>query len=292
MWTTPEHIRHSLLSRHHCKVQPRFVKYTTDVCSDMTTLFLTTLSYFPPSVPSTSSPYLTLALSPPFISAISTYISHLDPAIRRCGMLVAEEVARGAGKKLDFGDWEGEEPGKPWARKMRELLKRRDADVDLDALLNDANSADIPSREPPSTGETTEASQPQSRSTRPSVEDVAYDSDDSLTGYASPSSSRSPSPTPSELDEIEKDPTLRVGKKKVARPVYLAQLGELVRSTSGLPSDKEDIRAQQVEVALDVGEELIRRKSGYGSELGKPAADMVQYPQILISFSQKRTLSI
>ncbi|OCH95315.1 telomeric DNA binding protein [Obba rivulosa] len=257
MWTTPDHIRHSLLSRHHY----------------MTTLFLTTLSYFPPSIPQSSSPYHMLALSPPFISSISTYISHLDSAVRRCGMLVGEEVARGAGKKLDFGDWEGEEPEKQWARRLRDLLKGRDADADLDVLLEAASStvADIEQKlakeildvpeEPP---------QPITLLT----EDVAYDSDDSLTGYASPSSSRSPSPTPSELDEIEKDPTLRVGQKKVPRPVYLAQLGEMIRSTSGLQSDQEDVRAQQVEVALDVAEELIRRKSGYGTELEENAVNL------------------
>ncbi|KAG1859114.1 hypothetical protein C8R48DRAFT_674099 [Suillus tomentosus] len=46
-------------------------------------------------------------------------------------------------------------------------------------------------------------------------------------GYASPTSSRSVSPTPSELDEMKKDPILRVGVKKIPRPVYLAQLGEM-----------------------------------------------------------------
>ncbi|OBZ75699.1 DNA replication checkpoint protein tel2 [Grifola frondosa] len=101
-----------------------------------------------------------------------------------------------------------------------------------------------------------------------------YDSDDSLTGYASPSSSRSASPTPSELEEIERDPTLRVGIKKVPRPVYLAQLGEMVRSTSGLKGGDEDMEARKIEVALEVAEELIRRKSGYGTELEENAVNL------------------
>ena len=41
--------------------------------------------------------------------------------MRRCGMLVAEEVAKATGKKLAFGDWEGEKDGKPWCRQIREL---------------------------------------------------------------------------------------------------------------------------------------------------------------------------
>ncbi|OBZ75644.1 hypothetical protein A0H81_04556 [Grifola frondosa] len=90
MWTNPDHVRHSLLSRHHY----------------LTALLLLTLSSFRGTHINTA-PVYDLALTPSFISAISTYISHLDASVRRCGMLVAEEVARGAGKNLDFGDWEG-----------------------------------------------------------------------------------------------------------------------------------------------------------------------------------------
>ena len=60
-----------------------------------------------------------------------------------------------------------------------------------------------------------------------------------------------------------------MGVKKVPRPVYLAQLGELVRSLGGNKSENEENTAAKIEVALDVAEELIRRKSGYGTELGK-----------------------
>jgi telomere length regulation protein len=97
---------------------------------------------------------------------------------------------------------------------------------------------------------------------------AGFDSDDSLTGYASPTSSRSASPTPSELEEIEQDPTLRVGIKKIPRPVYLAQLGELVRSTSGVQNNDNNQEADKIEMALDCGEELIRKKQYYGVELG------------------------
>jgi telomere length regulation protein len=191
-------------------------------------------------------------------------------------MLVAEEVARVTGRKLDFGDWDGDSDGKKWCRQLRELMKERDADADENLVVPDVgqdvedterNIADEPVIEliSPNVVKVVPASR------KPTIETIAsgYDSDDSLTGYASePSSSRSPSPTPSELEEIEKDPTLRVTQKKIPRPVYLAQLGEMVRPTGKVEKEEEEEEPQRVEVALDVAEELIRRKRAYGTELG------------------------
>ncbi|KZT65481.1 hypothetical protein DAEQUDRAFT_768844 [Daedalea quercina L-15889] len=259
MWTDADHIKHSLLSRH------RYV----------TALLLLILASFRSDV-GCAAPFQTLAFHPPFITGVSIYISHLDPTVRRCGMLVAEEVARGAGKKLDFDDWTGEQHGRDWCRQMRTLLQARDADADVDRMLDtedhdrseNADTHDLSTALPaaPLSGPT---------SGKVVIQDVDYDSDDSLTGYASPApSSRSASPTPSELAEIEKDPSLNVGRGKVARPVYLAQLGEMVRSTSGLQSDQEDMEAQKIEVALNVAEELIRRKRAFGTELDENAVNL------------------
>ncbi|KAL4253851.1 TEL2 family protein [Abortiporus biennis] len=259
MWTTPDHIRHSLLGKHHY----------------LTSLLLITLSYLtiPTKSPTVKSTAVNdLALSPPFISSISTFISHLDPSIRRCGMLVAEEVASGAGKNLDFGDWDGENDGKAWCRRIRELIQGRDVDADIEVdvdsddeheeLLTEETIPSIAFTENPKKSTLTEIS-------------AGDDSDDSLTGYiSSPSSSRSPSPTPSELEEYEKDPTLRVGRKKISRPVYLAQLGEMIRPTSGLRSDQEEGEAEKIQIALDVAEELIRRKRSYGTELEENAINL------------------
>ena len=235
--------------------------------TDLTTLLLLIIAYFPPP-----SPAHELALSPPFVKSISAYISHIDPSVRRCGMLAAEEVARWAGKTLDFGEWEGDDEGSAWARKLRELIKHCDADAEERAEGDSAtatnNAASVsPKGQPSSVNEGRDEGSPVSVGGIAST--PGYDSDDSLTGYASPTSSRSASPTPSELDELEKDPTLRVGVKKVARPVYLAQLGEMVRGTSGLQGGDEQDIASKIGVALDVAEELIRRKSGYGTELGE-----------------------
>ncbi|CDO69030.1 hypothetical protein BN946_scf184834.g37 [Trametes cinnabarina] len=238
LWTDADHIRHSFLSEH------RYV----------TSLFLITLKYFP-----APSPAHDLALSPPFVQSISVYISHLDPSVRRCGMLVAEEVARAAGKSLDFGEWDGDDQGKAWCRQLRELIK--DCDVDVERLAEELEEVSIPH-------ESWEKGIPQASKPKLTVEEPAagYDSDDSLTGYASPASSRSASPTPSELEEIERDPTLRVGVKKIPRPVYLAQLGELIRPTSGLQGGDEQLTATKIEVALEVAEELIRPSNGSKSE--------------------------
>jgi telomere length regulation protein len=69
------------------------------------------------------------------------------------------------------------------------------------------------------------------------------------------------------LAEIEKDPTLGVGVKKVPRPVYLAQLGALIRPAGGLQVDETKL-ADEVEMGINCAEELIRKKKGYGTELG------------------------
>ncbi|KAH9038997.1 telomere length regulation protein-domain-containing protein [Lactarius pseudohatsudake] len=249
IWTSPEHIKHSLLGRH---------RY-------LTLLFLATISHLPNS----SATLRDLALSGPFIRSIGTYIGHLDPSVRRCGMIVAEEVAHRSGKELDFKDWDGDDGGKPWARDVRQLLGHKDVDVQITGSGEELAVEEIIEEdafEPPD-----ESSQMSQSNVSPPED---YDSDDSLIGYAAPSS-RSPSPTLSELAEVEKDPSLRVGKVKIVPPVYLAQLGEMIRGTSGLKTGQESQEVEKVEIALNVAEELIRRKRGYGTELEENAVNLV-----------------
>lgn len=198
--------------------------------------------------------------------------------MRLMGMAVAEEVAKLSGRKLEFGNWDGDDDGRPWIRSLRALIKERDADVydgpddeeitskneDPQAPMNEGPSSSVPTLMPSPNVRTVGPGRPTAVSTREPDSD-----DDSLVGYGSePSSSRAPSPTPSELDEIEKDPTLRSGgglkKKKIVRPVYLVSLGELLR-----PSKAEgEEEVEKTEMALTHGEELIRRKRDYGTELG------------------------
>lgn len=173
-------------------------------------------------------------------------------------MFVAEEVARRAGKKLDFGGWDGDDAGRAWVKSMRILITARDIDFELVEQKSEDAHVEVPAL-------------PTASSHRPlATEVLEADSDDeSVEGYASSGGSdRSTSPTPSDLDEIEKDPTLNVGIKKVPRPVYLAQLGELVRSTTAGLKSGENMEPQKIEMALGCGEELIRRKRSFGTELG------------------------
>jgi len=118
-------------------------------------------------------------------------------------MLVAEEVARRTGKELDFKDWDGDDGGKPWARSVRQLLAEKDPDAEV---LGDDEEHGFAIEEILEEDAFEPANEP-AQSSRPLRGPAdGYDSDDSLTGYASQASSRSPSPTPSELAEIEKDP--------------------------------------------------------------------------------------
>lgn len=223
------------------------------------------VSYFPPSSPNVQA----LAFSPAFVSAIGVYVGHLDPSVRRCGMLAAEVVAHLSGKKLNFKDWDGDDSGKPWAREIRELIKQRDIDADLSLLETTQVGAEAVTEAEeifaPGASKVFDGGGPRATFSKPAT---GYDSDDSISGYASPPSSRSVSPTPSELESIEKDPSLNVGVKKIARPVYLAQLGEMLRSSGGAKASDEPHEADKIEMALNCAEELIRKKRGYGTELG------------------------
>ena len=235
---------------------------------DVTSLLLLIVSYFPRQ----SELVVSTALSPSFVSAVGQYIAHLDNSVRRCGMLAAEVVATRAGKNLDFGNWDGDDDGKPWARELRALCSARDIDFEPwseDELEPAESKENTPTEEIITAGVLADAETSASKRTKASLSTAGYDSDDSLTGYASPTSSRSASPTPSELEEIEKDPTLRVGVKKIPRPVYLAQLGELVRSSGKVKPGEENQEADKIEMALNVAEELIRKKRDYGTELGR-----------------------
>ncbi|KAJ4001371.1 telomere length regulation protein-domain-containing protein [Lentinula boryana] len=248
LWSNPEHIKHSLISLH------RYV----------TSILLLTISYFPPSSPELVS----LVLSADFINGISVYISSMDNAVRHCGMLVAEVAAQRAGKSLDFKDWDGDDSGKPWARSLRALLADRDADADMGVLDEEDTFPDVIVSEAPRR----ETSEPKKAAIIIRVD--GYDSDDSVTGYDSLPSSRSNSPTLSELEDIEKDPSLNVGRKTISRPVYLAQLGAMLRSTGGMSKDNPAEEADKIEVALNCAEELIRKKKNYGTELEENAVNL------------------
>jgi telomere length regulation protein len=193
-------------------------------------------------------------------------------------MLAAEVIAQLCGQKLSFGDWDGDDQSKPWCRALRKLVEARDVDAPLERGVTMSETGE--KEEMPVEEITTASASQLAENTRREESHQSkvtfvknaegYDSDDSMEGYASEGDSdRSVSPTPEELAEIEKDPTLNVGKKKVPRPVYLAQLGALLQGTgTKQPSADDPHEADRVEMALDCAEELIRRKRAYGTELG------------------------
>jgi len=183
-------------------------------------------------------------------------------------MLAAEVIAELCNKKLNFGDWDGDDSGKPRCRDLRQLLKARDVDANVN--YQDGEEAFIMVEEvsTPLVSKLASAGGDSQKATFVPKPD-GYDSDDSMTGYASPPSSRSSSPSPSELAEIEKDPTLNVGVKKVPRPVYLAQLGDFFRGTGPKVNANDPHEADKIEMALNTAEELIRKKREYGTELGR-----------------------
>src|ERR1700749_2668430 len=83
-------------------------------------------------------------MAPLFIGAITTYIGHLDPSIRRCGMLVAEDIAALLEKKLNFGGWDGTGEGQDWAAELQKLVNVRDVDVDLHSAPPEAEEPSQP----------------------------------------------------------------------------------------------------------------------------------------------------
>ncbi|ORY33418.1 telomere length regulation protein-domain-containing protein [Naematelia encephala] len=186
-------------------------------------------------------------------------------------------------KRLRFtGMWEGQGEGKEEARWLRSAVSVRDQEASLaDDLTGDnwllgwdreaLRPRSVPEsmkEQPPQAGPSKPRGRALSKVTlpkeRPKI--VMLDDDqlaDPLEGYASisPSSSRSPSPTPSYLEEVAADPSLALDatqNKKLAKPVYIPQLIELLKER-----DKPD----HIEMGLKWGEQLVRAKRSFGTEL-------------------------
>jgi hypothetical protein len=82
-----------------------------------------------------------------------------------------------------------------------------------------------------------------------------------------------------------------VTAKKVARPVYLKQLGDLLRSSGGKTSSDDPHEADKIEMGLNCAEELIRKKRDYGTELGMFTLSVAK-PRDPAHTLQLKTLSI
>ena len=188
-------------------------------------------------------------------------------------------TSRGA-KRLKFGEgmWGGEGEGKEECRRLRECVGVNDLDQPLfedptgKAWLLGWDQVNVPASTPlpipgkrgrPGAARAKKEAKPK---TKPKPKIVMLDPDqelDPLEGYEaqSPSSSRSPSHTPSYLEEVAADPTLALDSaqnKKASRPVYVQQLIMLL---------KEREKPEFIEMGLKWGEGLVSAKRSFGTEL-------------------------
>ena len=193
--------------------------------------------------------------------------------------IAASRKPRGA-KCLKFGAtmWDGHGEGRDEARRLRSIVGVRDRSASLSedhrgwylgwdqpkTVSLEIAAAPTPSKAETKRGRSPKRTKPQSPK-RPKI--VMLDDEqleDTLEGYDPPApSSRSPSPTPSYLEEIAADPSLALDgqqKSKIKRPVYISQLLQLVK-------DRE--KPDSLETALKFGEGLVRAKRLFGGELGE-----------------------
>ncbi|KAL7418396.1 telomere binding protein [Cryptotrichosporon argae] len=195
-------------------------------------------------------------------------------------------------KRLKFGSgiWEGQGDGKEECRSLRALLGSKDGDARLDNadevawLLgwdkqqsSPSPSSPSPAAAPPrpssSTGPRASGkSKPKPKPKQPKI--VMLDAEqfaDPLEGYASPPGSPRSEPDEAFLDEVHADPSLALDaaqRAKIRRPVYVAEVVALLGK-----SDKAD----EIEVGLRWGEELVRAKRAYGTEVGENALAIARY---------------
>lgn len=192
--------------------------------------------------------------------------------------------------RFDSSIWDGNGEGKEECRWLRACVGTKDGDADLGqaeehndkawmlgwdrapvteaSRAPEAGPSSIRTQEKPR-GRSEKVAPRHTTATRkkPMPKIVMLDpaqGDDPLEGYASasPSSSRSASPTPEYLAEVAADPTLALDgaqKKKTTRPVYIGQLLQLL---------KERDKPESIEMALQWGEGLVRAKRSFGTELG------------------------
>jgi telomere length regulation protein len=206
-------------------------------------------------------------------------------------MLVAELVSEwtvepgGPLNPLSFGSeiWSGDDDGKEDCRRLRAIVYNGDLDGQVQGWETivpdvmggkDSVSAQVlpvvPSPKLPSAAAPKrDASEPSKRppkkksakiqiisSTTSSDPQFVQSDDDELTPYALPEEAES-EPDDADLD----DPSIAMmpSKAKVRPPVYIVDLSAYLRST-------ED--AERIQVGLREAEALIRRKWGWGTELG------------------------
>lgn len=276
----------------------------------LTTLLLLTVNYLPPLHPAA----VALSRSPAFLSAISAHLSIIQPATRLLGMLVAELVSAttvpqgGELTPLSFGDemWAGEEREKQLARSIRALVQAKEDPAAAEGWQQMLRSRWECCEERPSTIATSQKKvQPAApvqvlvtpaASPRPLISVISDPND--LQPYPLPAP-----PSASVLSALASDdaslystalPSTSASttrkRGKLRAPVYVP---ELVSYLKGLdPEGKKeeaDGEAERVEVGLREGEALVRRKAGWGGELGECRRELSMACRLTLTTLRKQT---
>ncbi|KAF9230787.1 hypothetical protein BU15DRAFT_68899 [Melanogaster broomeanus] len=230
IWSAPDHIKHSLLSRHQY----------------ISTLLLLVVTHFPPS----SEQVTSVALSPSFISAVAPTSVTWTVAYAVVGCWLLSRASR-AGKTY-LCDWEGMKNGKTWARNLRQLCSRETSISNLWVMTTMPLKVftrkpvlDVVAEEIITTGVRQETSPaptaqvgPVTRAVRNTIQMIL------LLAMLSNILTVCITHTIRAGGDREKDPTLNVGVRET-------QLGELVRSNSGLRIPRMTSRADKIEMALN-----------------------------------------
>ncbi|ORY83468.1 telomere length regulation protein-domain-containing protein [Leucosporidium creatinivorum] len=259
----------------------------------LTTTLLLAVYSLPPLHPSA----VALSRSPAFLGAISAHLSLIQPTTRLLGMLVAELVSAatispgGELTPLSFGDdmWEGSEEGKEVARRIRAVVQEKEEPV-VEGWQQALRSRWEPMMKveqtiftplPRSTIPTPIPVVSQPPTSRPLIS-VISDPDD-LQPYPLPAP-----PSASVLSALASDdaslystalPSTSASttrkRGKLRAPVYVPELVAYLKGTDPEGKKEEaDGEAERVEVGLNEGESLVRRKAGWGGELAENAVDL------------------
>lgn len=251
---------------------------------DLSTLLLLTINALPLQHPAV----IKLSRSRSFLSAISAHLGLLRPTQRFVGMLVAEIVSArsivtgGPVPALSFGDlWDGDEEERAVARGVRELVGRKlEGEGWQDELRSrwttvSSTPVTIPRR---SLSIKKTATPPAAPTKRPLISIINDDpdelrpfplppapSDEYIESLASTDAGVYSTTMPSASNETA---TRRRGKLRA--PVYIPELVAYLKGQAPEGGkEQEDEVAQRIEMGLREGEGLIRRKRGWGGELGQ-----------------------
>ncbi|KAM0755050.1 hypothetical protein T439DRAFT_128186 [Meredithblackwellia eburnea MCA 4105] len=246
-----------------------------------------------------------LSTSAPFLTAISTYLTILQPYPRLLGMLVAEVLSErtvkqdGELKPLNFGEiWEGEQEEKKKVKELRQELKTvsgEEKEVDgWQEMLRKTWGEDKHPVKPappqrakspmtPSSVSSTPPTLPQGALKRPLISIIGEEDDESLAPYPLPAdppqsylstlASEDSSEYTTALPPTTSSTTRRRGKLRA--PVYIPELVAYLKGKDPEGGEEQkDQEAERVEVGLREGEGLVRRKKGWGGEVDENAVDL------------------